>query len=162
MLRVAIAFLVVCTCVAVVNAARAEGRFQQTLTLRSGLLLVVEESALEPRSVGSYSLRLYSGERAEFPYDRFITGLVQPRDGFVEAAMELDPRHCDDCVMVCLRSAGSGSYLARHIFSYTDRHLVLRGMSSQGPTREACADVGEMRIEWSSAPVQETHMQYGQ
>jgi hypothetical protein len=150
-LRIAVTFLLLSILLSVVNSVRGEpGLFREVLTLETGQVMVIEESSLEPRSIGSYSLKLYSGERPEFPYDRYLTGLVQARDGVLEAAMELAPRHCDGCVMVCLRSAGSGSYLTRHIFSYTDRHLVLRSMTSQGPTEETCEDVGEMRIEWGN------------
>ncbi len=147
MLRVAVGFMLLCALLTLFNIARAESLFQKTLKLRTGQLLVVEESALEPRSIGSYSLRLYSGERPEFPYDRFVTGLVQARDGVLEAALELDLRYCDSCVVICLRSAGSGGYLTRHVFSYSDQRLELRSAQSLGPAEVACDDVGDMRAE---------------
>ena len=126
MVRVAVGFLLACALATFINTARADGPFRETFTLRNGQVLVVEESALEPRSVGSYSLRLYSNERPEFPYDKFIAGLVHYRDGILEAAAELDVKHCDDCFMVCMRSVGTGNYLTRHVYSYADNRLILQ------------------------------------
>ena len=54
------------------------------------MILVAEESSLEPRSVGSYSLRLYSATNPDFPYDDFRSGLILARDGIIEAVEELD------------------------------------------------------------------------
>ncbi len=149
MLRVAISFLLVCALVTLVNTARADGLFKETIKLRNGQLLVVEESDLEPRSVGSYSLRLYSNERPEFPYDRFVTGLLEYRDGVLEAAAELDSKHCDDCFMICMRSVGTGSALTRHVYSYGNNRLTLHYDEVVGCAETlACEDLGESRWEW--------------
>ncbi len=150
MLRVALGFLLLCALVTLVNAARAETTFQESIQLRNGQLLVVEESSLEPRSVGSYSLRLYSNERPEFPYDRFIAGLVHYRDGVLEAAAELDTKHCDDCFIICMRSVGTGSRLTRHIYKYSDNRLILQSDESiECVSSLACDDLGESHSEWS-------------
>lgn len=149
MVRVAVCFLLICGVFALVSAARAGDLFEATIPLRNGQLLVVAESDLEPRSVGSYSLRLYSNERPEFPYDRFLAGGVYHRDGVLEAALELDPKHCEDCFMICMRSVGTGGYLSRHIFSYANNRLVLHYEETIGcATGLSCTDAGESRWEW--------------
>ena len=96
MVRVAVAFLLICAFVTFINTARADGLFQESLALRNGQVLVVEESAPEPRSVGT------------------------------------------------------GNYLTRHIYSYTDSRLILQydeTLGCAGPL--ACDDIGESRWDWS-------------
>ncbi|MYD93134.1 MAG: hypothetical protein F4Y02_05460 [Chloroflexi bacterium] len=76
------------------------------------LLATVEHGRNEPRSIGSYTLRLYRIVHADWPYDAFVTGLVRERDGAVErlAFPDLDGDGAPDIVVV-IRSAGSGGYL---------------------------------------------------
>jgi hypothetical protein len=69
MVRVAVCFLLICGLFALVSAARAEEPFQATIPLRNGQLLVVAESDLEPRSVGSYS---YANNRLVLHYEESI------------------------------------------------------------------------------------------
>src|SRR5262245_497463 len=47
-------------------------------------IAVAAEGDFEPRSIGSYSLRIYAGANPDFPYDAFMAGIVRPRDGTVE------------------------------------------------------------------------------
>lgn len=151
MVRVAIGFLVLCALVTAVNAARADGLFQETITLRNGQLLVVEESSLEPRSIGSYSLRLYSGENPKFPYDRFIAGLVHERDGVIESASELAPEKCPDCVAVCMRSVGTGNAVTRHVYTYGNNRLWLQSSSASAGSNPTCGDAEDFRKRFSGS-----------
>ena len=117
MTRVAMAFLLLCTLVAAIGAARARadgGLFQESLTLDSGRILVVSEPRLEPRSVGSFSVRLYSGRDARFPYDDFLSGVILPRDGVVERLCPLPAEPDGQTVLVMVRSVGTGGYLSGH------------------------------------------------
>jgi len=50
---------------------------------------VVAEGEGEPRSIGSYSIRLYGSANPDFPLDDFIAGVVVPRDGSVERLAKL-------------------------------------------------------------------------
>lgn len=102
----------------VAGVARAgEGLFLQSLTLADGGRVVVAEAPLEPRSIGSFSIRLYSGANPDYPYDDFLTGVVAARDGFLERVMlaDLDADPAQELV-VLIRSAGSGSYLAAQAY----------------------------------------------
>jgi len=94
--------------------------------LPSGGLIVVSEGVAEPRSVGSYSLRIYAVSNPDFPYDNFVTGIVRPRDGVVERAVLYD---IDDDgaveIIVIVRNVGTGSYLSADAIQYQDASLNL-------------------------------------
>jgi hypothetical protein len=88
-------------------------------------MVVAAEGDFEPRSSGSYSLRLYDKADPAFPYDRFIAGIVRPRDGSVEqiSFADLDGDGKPE-IVVTLRSAGSGSYLSADAFRFRARSLT--------------------------------------
>ncbi len=101
-------------------ALAGDGRFLQSLQLPNGRVLVVAEPALEPRSIGSYSLRLYGGRNPDFPHDDYLAGLVRPRDGVLESVHLLEsPLR----VLVVSRSVGSGSYRSSDLFAIANRQL---------------------------------------
>lgn len=87
---------------------------------------VVAEGDLEPRSIGSYSLRIYAGAKPEFPYDDLIAGTVRPRDGTVEDIRFFDlDRDGSSDIIVIIRSAGTGGYLSADAFRFRARSLAL-------------------------------------
>jgi hypothetical protein len=124
--------MVLCSLAAVVNYARADeggedsALFHKSLTLPTGQVVVLEEQSLEPRSVGSYALRLYSGANPDAPYDDFLMGTIRPRDGMIEDISLVPVHQCKQCVMITLRSAGSGSYRSVEFLSYTESDLIWR------------------------------------
>ena len=89
-------------------------------------VVVVAEGDFEPRSVGSYALRIYSGVPARFPTDRFITGVIRPRDGTIESVRfaDLDSDGRAE-ILVVMRSVGTGGYLAADAFSFSGASLRL-------------------------------------
>jgi hypothetical protein len=118
MLRVAVTFLLACVLVSVISAARSEtALFRAVITLDTGQLLVVEESDLEPRSIGSFAVRLYSGANPEFPYDDFQRGLFLKRDGVLESVRELPPQDGHARVLITVRSVGTGGYPSYHLLT---------------------------------------------
>ena len=124
MLRVAVGFLFLCILVSAFNFARAESAlFSETITLTDGRLLVVEEQTREPRSVGSYSVRLYAARNPEHPYDDFQAGLVLARDGILESAREVKPENGVQRVIVTIRSVGTGSYATHHMLLIHDNSI---------------------------------------
>ena len=86
--------------------------------------IVVDEGAVEPRSIGSYALRLYDGRRGGDDHDLYLTGVARPRDG---GLLKLDFADLDGDgaaeLVVVMQSAGSGGYLAADAFRL--RHGVL-------------------------------------
>jgi len=112
--------LTVYTALSSAMASGAEGRFLQELALDDARMVVVAEAEREPRSIGSYSIRLYAVGNPEFPYDDFVHGLVVARDGFVEKILleDLDADGSKELV-VLVRSAGTGGYLSAQSFKTT-------------------------------------------
>ena len=88
--------------------------------------ILVNEGELEPRSIGSYAIRLYAGGNSEFPFDVFLSGQIQPRDGSLERVINADINGDGiDEVIIVLRSAGSGGYLSADAFSWQNNQLQL-------------------------------------
>jgi hypothetical protein len=100
----------------------------------SSTIVVVAEGDFEPRSVGSYSLRVYAGRDPRFPHDDFIDGLVRPRDGTVEEIRfaDLDDDGSPEIVVV-VRSPGTGSLLSADAFRLQGRRLTLLASISALP-----------------------------
>ena len=65
------------------------GRYVNQHKLSTGLTAVVAEGDFEPRSIGSYSVRIY-GANPEFPTDDFLCGTIRSRDGSIEKVMIQD------------------------------------------------------------------------
>jgi hypothetical protein len=107
------------------DAAEQSLRFVQKFQL-PGLpeVVVVAEGDFEPRSIGSYSIRVYGGRSQKFPTDDFIVGLVRTRSGTIEAVkfVDLDGDGKSEIVVV-MRSVGSGGHVSADAFRYQTRSL---------------------------------------
>src|SRR5262245_21657751 len=79
-------------------------------------ILVVAEGDFEPKSVGSYSVRVYSGANPDFPVDEYVAGVVRPRAGAIERVQFQDLGRGVPEIIVIIRSAGSGGYLSADAF----------------------------------------------
>lgn len=110
---------------ATVAYARAE-RYVQKHSLSKQLVAVVAEGDFEPRSMGSYSVRMYEVLNPDFPTDNFVCGIVAERDGSVERVIvhDLDGKGMKE-VIVTIRCVGTGSYLSAHAYRYEDGALTL-------------------------------------
>ncbi|WP_279503865.1 PliI family lysozyme inhibitor of I-type lysozyme [Aeromonas veronii] len=92
-------------------AAQAEEGFGKQLTLPSGQVIRVAQGVGEPASIGSYDVRLYSGQNAQFPLDEFQDGKVMARNGFIRELKLVDLNGDKQPeLVVIIESAGSGSY----------------------------------------------------
>jgi len=87
-------------------------------------VVVVAEGDFEPRSIGSYTLRVYGGTSKRFPTDDFVAGLIRPRNGTVETVRfsDIDGDEIPEIVVI-IRSGGSGGYLSADAFRYQTRSL---------------------------------------
>ena len=82
-----------------------------------GSNVVVEEGTAEPRSIGSYAVRVYHGRPNGGDALFFKTGIVRARDGTLAklAFVDLDGDRLDELAVI-MQSVGSGSYLAADAF----------------------------------------------
>lgn len=109
---------------------RAEpiGHFAQKLALPTGQTAVVAEGDFEARSIGSYSVRIYSTPSAQ-PEDNttfFSSGVIRARDGAVEKVFLTDlGNKGPPSLIVAIRSAGSGGYLSADAFTIGINTVVL-------------------------------------
>jgi len=106
--------------------AEAE-RFAQKIKLPTGQTAVVAEGDFEPRSIGTYTVRIYSGRNPQFPTDRYLSGLIQERDGFIEKLLlaDVDADGHDELVVIA-RSAGTGNFQSAQAFTVGGKAIVLR------------------------------------
>ena len=89
-------------------------------------IVVVAEGDLEPRSIGSYALRLYRGRSYKFPTDDFVAGLVRRRHGMIEAVRFNDINGDGKPeIVVLIRAAGSGGYVSADAFRHRKGSLKL-------------------------------------
>ena len=124
---------------AVLQAGAASDRFVQKVKLPSGLTAVVAEGDFEARSIGSFSVRLYSTENAQPGDDTtfFVTGVLHERDGAIEKVVLADVDGDGRVeIVVIVRSAGTGGYLSARAFGFDKKTVVLRA-SLAGLAREA-------------------------
>jgi PliI/PliC-like inhibitor of I-type lysozyme len=111
----------------IVHGAEPHRRFVKKFQLSgSPEIVVVAEGEYEPRSIGSYSVRIYSGRSSKFPFDDFVAGFVMRRNGIVEA-VKFDDLDGDGRaeVVVIVRAVGTGGYISADAFRYRNRSLEL-------------------------------------
>ena len=100
-------------------------RFLEKQKLPDGQTVVVAEGDFEPRSMGSYSVRLYA-KNDEFPTDQFLSGVIAERDGAIEVVSleDIDGDAAPE-VIVKVRSAGTGGYQSGAAFTAAGGKLVM-------------------------------------
>lgn len=110
----------------------------------TGIAVVVDEGQAEPRSMGSYAVRLYAARSGGGTWDAYLTGLVRPRDGTL---LKLDFADLDADgsaeLLVITQSAGSGGYLAADAFRL--RHGVLSRVAGVEGLAPAADPVAALR-----------------
>ena len=100
--------------------------FSEGVQLLENSYVVVEESASEPKSIGSYSIRLYDLANPDFPTDNFVSGIVRARDGTIQSIEKGDiNKDGEEDLVVLIRSAGSGGYLQAEAFRFVDGKVEL-------------------------------------
>jgi len=100
-------------------------RYLDQHRLSTGLTVVVAEGDLEPRSIGSYSVRIY-GANPEFPTDDFLSGTIRSRDGSIEKVViqDINGDGAEEIIII-IRNAGTGGYLSADAFQYLSKQLKL-------------------------------------
>lgn len=109
-----------------VGCQASEGRYVKQLALPDGRVALVAEGDLEPRSIGSYSVRLYGAHNPDFPFDDFQGGVIHKRNGTVEDVKlaDVDSNSTIELVVV-IRSVGTGGYLSADAFNLVGQEPVL-------------------------------------
>ena len=103
---------------------------------------MVAEGDLEPRSIGSYTVRVYSNSQPEYPTDDFLAGLVKERDGTVEDVLFADVNGDGiKDIVVTMRCVGTGSYLSAVAFTFKNKHLSEIGSVAGLPKDADCVAV---------------------
>jgi len=113
--------------------AEPTGHFVQKVALATGQTAVVAEGEFEARSIGSYSVRIYSTQPAQPDDDTtfFSSGVVRARDGTIERVfLEELGNDGPPSLIVAIRSAGSGGYLSVDAFTIDKNAVVLRASVS--------------------------------
>lgn len=125
----------------------------ERVSLPDGRTVVVAEGEFEPRSTGSYSLRLYAAADPAVAFDRFVGGTVQPREGTIERVLlqDLDRDGRPELVVV-MRSAGSGGYLSADAWSFGDRRIARRASVADLPAGADPAAALAPRVRRATAP----------
>jgi hypothetical protein len=123
-------------CTSCACATESSTRFVQKLALPFKQTAVVAEGDFEARSTGSYSIRIYSTERAQPGDDStfFSSGIIRAREGTVEKVFlaSLGKNEALNLV-VAIRSAGTGGYLSADAFIITKNKITLRASVSGLP-----------------------------
>ena len=120
-------------CSSLAGAAEPTRRFVQKLALPTGQTAVVAEGEFEARSIGSYSVRVYSTQSAQPNDDTtfFSAGVIRARDGTVDRIFLADLGNDGaSSLVVAIRSAGSGGYLSADAFTIGKNTVVLRASVS--------------------------------
>lgn len=100
--------------------------FSEGVQLLENSYVFVEESASEPRSIGSYTVRLYDLKSPDWPTDNFVSGIVRARDGTIQSIQKGDiNKDGEEDLVVLIRSAGSGGYLQAEAFQFVDGKVDL-------------------------------------
>ncbi|MCG8531276.1 MAG: PliI family lysozyme inhibitor of I-type lysozyme [Desulfovibrionales bacterium] len=104
----------------------ASHRFIKIIPLPSGQTLVVAEGEFEPRSVGSFSIRLYHPSATDLDRTSFlVNGFIGEREGSLERViLERDKAGALSRIIVQVRSAGSGGYLSGAAYGLAQGRLV--------------------------------------
>ena len=98
-------------------------RYVHQHKLSTGETAVIAEGDFEPRSMGSYSIRIYSAN-PDFPTDVFLCGTIRSRDGSIEKVMIQDINgDKTEEIVVIIRSVGTGEYLSADAFLYQSKQL---------------------------------------
>jgi len=93
----------------------AADRFVARLALADGFVCVVAEGDLEPRSIGTFSVRVYRN----LDVGDFVAGVIARRNGFVKAAYPAprDGRGAEQ-IAVEVETAGSGRHVETQTFVF--------------------------------------------
>lgn len=95
--------------------------YVEMLKLASGYSLVVSEGALEPRSIGSVTVKLYR----DLVVGDFVSGLSFNRDGTVLKSVLIENDSDKQKLSITTVTAGSGNYQERQLICISGVEMSL-------------------------------------
>lgn len=104
----------------------ADGYFQ-VFSLTKGMSVIVEEGRLEPRSIGSISVKLYRN----FDVGDFAAAITFPRDGTISKVSISNDAEGEQQVTITTVTAGSGRYRLEQKVCITNATLEMCGASHE-------------------------------
>ncbi|MFT5790269.1 MAG: hypothetical protein ACI8SJ_002398 [Shewanella sp.] len=104
-----------------VEQTRSAAGFLQSITLANGSTLVVEEGRLEPRSIGSISVKLYK----DLYVGDFTAAVNFVRDGTIVKAVLIENGADKQKLSITTVTAGSGNYQASQLVCITSNDIKL-------------------------------------
>ena len=105
------------------NPPGGKERFIGEFRLNGDMVAVVAEGDREPRSIGSYTVRIY----ADLYNGSYVTGIIRPRNGFIRAVRVADSATPgQDEITVVMETAGSGRYATTDVFCFNGRELIVQ------------------------------------
>ncbi|ABV36486.1 conserved hypothetical protein [Shewanella sediminis HAW-EB3] len=99
----------------------SSGVYLERFELASGATLVVSEGSLEPRSIGSITVKLYR----DLSVGDFAAAVSFPRDGTILKAMLIENGTDKQKLSITTVTAGSGNYQDSHQICIKDNSIGL-------------------------------------
>ena len=102
-------------------------RYVEKKPLPDSRVAVIAEGDMEPRSIGSYSIRLYGAGNPKTPTDDFQGGIIRARDGIIlkTVLVDIDVDGIPELVVV-IQCVGTGGYLSADAFNFEKTKPVLK------------------------------------
>ena len=124
--------------------------FSDSVNMPNGSAVVVQESEMEPHSMGSYSIRLYAPPASDgLRFEQFLNGKIAPRDGSVQRLEKADiDGDGKPEVIVVVQSAGSGGWLSADAWSVANNQVMLLSSATMKPSLNP---VHELIRTWNAA-----------
>ncbi|MCL1048840.1 PliI family lysozyme inhibitor of I-type lysozyme [Shewanella abyssi] len=105
----------------VVKQTSSSEGFIQSISLANGSSIIVAEGRLEPRSIGSISVKLYR----DLYVGDFIAAVNFARDGTIVKAVLIENGLDKQKLSITTVTAGSGNYLASQLVCVTSNDITL-------------------------------------
>ncbi|WP_285165011.1 PliI family lysozyme inhibitor of I-type lysozyme [Shewanella goraebulensis] len=97
------------------------GTYVKSFTFKNGQSVVVAEGRIEPRSIGSISIKLYK----DLNVGDFTQGIFIPRDGTILSVDVVEDTMKKQKLKIITATAGSGNYQAIGYFCVENEQVAL-------------------------------------
>ena len=95
------------------------GTYINSFTFKNGQSVVIAEGRIEPRSIGSISIKLYR----DLNVGDFVEGIFMPRDGTILSVLVVEDTEDKQKLKITTVTAGSGNYQDSHFVCVENNKL---------------------------------------